>query len=169
MLAAAKKQREAIVKQEEAKKPDAPAARPSNPQIRQRTTGPEVAMQRIQGLIQAKDLEMDDYKKQSVELEKTIKMYQARMESVPVGIKEYDQLTRERDLAKKDYEDLDRRLNGFRHVHRAGEPPAGRAAGATGSALHSADADAAQAAADHCDRYRYRSDCGPVPGRARGR
>ena len=54
---------------------------------------------------------MEDYKKQTVELEKTISGYQARLESVPVGIKEYDQLTRERDLAKKDYEDLDRRLN----------------------------------------------------------
>jgi len=28
-----------------------------------------------------------------------------------VGIKEYDELIRDRDLAKKDYEDLDRRLN----------------------------------------------------------
>ncbi len=110
MLAAAKKQREAIVKQEEAKKPETPAARPSNPQIAKEQRDLNVAMQRIQGLVQAKDLEMDDYKKQSVELEKTIKMYQARIESVPVGIKEYDQLTRERDLARKDYEDLDRRV-----------------------------------------------------------
>jgi hypothetical protein len=68
-------------------------------------------MQRIQALIQAKDLEMEDYKKQTVEVEKSIRGYQARLEGVPVGIKEYDQLLRERDLAKKDYEDLDRRLN----------------------------------------------------------
>jgi capsular polysaccharide biosynthesis protein len=53
---------------------------------------------------------MDDYKKQSTELEKTIRIYQSRIESVPVGIKEYDQLIRERDLARKDYEDLDRRV-----------------------------------------------------------
>jgi len=68
-------------------------------------------MQRIQALIQAKDLEMEDYKKQSVEVEKTIRGYQTRLEGVPVGIKEYDQLLRDRDLAKKDYEELDRRLN----------------------------------------------------------
>jgi polysaccharide chain length determinant protein (PEP-CTERM system associated) len=110
MVAAAKKQREAIVKQEETKKPEAPAARPPNPQMVKEQRDLNVAMQRIQGLIQAKDLEMDDYKKQSVDLEKTIKMYQSRLESVPVGIKEYDQLIRERDLARKDYEDLDRRL-----------------------------------------------------------
>lgn len=111
MLAAAKKQREAIVKQEETKKPDATPARTPNPQIVREQRDLDAAIQRIQGLIQAKDLEMEDYKKQSADLEKTIKLYQARIESVPVGIKEYDQLIRERDLARKDYEDLDRRLN----------------------------------------------------------
>jgi uncharacterized protein involved in exopolysaccharide biosynthesis len=110
MLAAAKKQREAILKQEETKKPEAPVTRPPNPQIAREQRDLDVAMQRIQGLIQAKDLEMGDYKKQSGELEKTIKIYQSRIESVPVGIKEYDQLIRERDLARKDYEDLDRRV-----------------------------------------------------------
>jgi|CZKS01.1.fsa_nt_gi polysaccharide chain length determinant protein (PEP-CTERM system associated) len=111
MLAAAKKQREVIVKQEETKKPDATPARTPNPQIVREQRDLDVAIQRIQGLIQAKDLEMEDYKKQSIDLEKTIKLYQARIEGVPVGIKEYDQLIRERDLARKDYEDLDRRLN----------------------------------------------------------
>jgi uncharacterized protein involved in exopolysaccharide biosynthesis len=111
MLAAAKRQRVVIVKQEEAKKPDVTAARVPNTQMLREQRDLDVAMERVQGLIQAKDLEMDDYKKQSVELEKTIRIYQSRIESVPVGIKEYDQLIRERDLARKDYEDLDRRLN----------------------------------------------------------
>jgi uncharacterized protein involved in exopolysaccharide biosynthesis len=110
MLTAAKKQREAILKQQETKKPEAPVVRPPNPQIAKEQRDLDAAMQRIQGLIQAKDLEMDDYKKQSTELEKTIRIYQSRIESVPVGIKEYDQLIRERDLARKDYEDLDRRV-----------------------------------------------------------
>jgi len=110
MLAAAKRQREVILKQEETKKPDAPDARP-NPQLAREQRDLGVAMQRIQALIQAKDLEMEDYKKQSVEVEKTIRGYQTRLEGVPVGIKEYDQLLRDRDLAKKDYEELDRRLN----------------------------------------------------------
>jgi len=111
MLAAAKRQREVIVKQEEAKKPDATAARVPNTQTLKEQRDLDVAIERVQGLIQAKDLEMEDYKKQSVELEKTIRIYQSRIESVPVGIKEYDQLIRERDLARRDYEDLDRRLN----------------------------------------------------------
>ena len=111
MLAAAKKQREVMVKQEEAKKPDSTTARAPNTQMLREQRDLDVAIERVQGLIQAKDLEMEDYKKQSVELEQTIRIYQSRIESVPVGIKEYDQLIRERDLARKDYEDLDRRLN----------------------------------------------------------
>ncbi len=110
-LAAARKQREAILRQEETRKPDVPAARIPNPLIAREQRDLNAAIQHIQGLIQAKDLEMDDYKKQATELERTIRLYQSRIESVPVGIKEYDQLIRERDLARKDYEDLDRRLN----------------------------------------------------------
>ncbi len=54
---------------------------------------------------------MEDYRKQSAQLDGTIRSYEARIESTPVGIREYDELIRDRDLAKKDYEDLDRRLN----------------------------------------------------------
>ena len=111
MLAAARKQREAIVKQEEPRKPDRIAVRPPTPQIVKEQRDLDAAIERTQGLLQAKDLEMQDYKKQSTDLEKTIQIYQTRIEGVPVGIKEYDQLIRERDLARKEYEDLDRRLN----------------------------------------------------------
>jgi polysaccharide chain length determinant protein (PEP-CTERM system associated) len=111
LLAAAKKQRESILKLEESGKPGTLAPRPVNPQIAKEQRDLQGSIQRVQGLIQAKDLEMEDYKKQSTDVEKTIRGYQARIEGVPVGIKEYDQLLRERDLAKKDYEDLDRRLN----------------------------------------------------------
>jgi uncharacterized protein involved in exopolysaccharide biosynthesis len=110
LLAAARKQREIIVKQEETNKPDTPAPR-TNPQIAREQRDLQVAMQRTQALIQAKDMEMEDYKRQSIDVEKSIRGYQARLEGGPVGIKEYDELLRERDLAKKDYEDLDRRLN----------------------------------------------------------
>jgi polysaccharide chain length determinant protein (PEP-CTERM system associated) len=111
LLAAANKQHDTIVKQEENRKPDRSATRPSNPQSVKEQRDLDASIQRTQALMQAKDLEMEDYKKQSTDLEKTVKLYQARIEGVPVGIKEYDELIRERDLARKDYEDLDRRLN----------------------------------------------------------
>ena len=111
MLAAARKQRESILKEEASQKTDAPATRPSNPQSVREQRDMDASIQRLQGLIQAKDLEMNDYKKQAGDLEKNIRAYQNRIEGLPIGIKEYDQLLRDRDLAKKDYEDLDRRLN----------------------------------------------------------
>ena len=110
LIALEKKQREILQKQEETRNPD-PAIHAMSPQVAKEQRDIQAAMQRVQGLVQAKDLEMDDYRKQVAEVEKAIRAYQSRIESVPVGIKEYDQLLRERDLARKEYEDLDRRLN----------------------------------------------------------
>jgi polysaccharide chain length determinant protein (PEP-CTERM system associated) len=113
LIAAAKRQRETLAKEEENKKPDtaqSPARQP-NPQFVREQRDLEAQIQRMQGLIQAKDLEMDDYKKQAKDAEGTIRSYQTRIEGIPVGIKEYDELIRERELAKREYEDLDRRLN----------------------------------------------------------
>jgi polysaccharide chain length determinant protein (PEP-CTERM system associated) len=111
LLSAAKKQRETMLKEEETKKPDETTTKAASPQNAREQRDLDVAIQRLQGLIQAKDLEMEDYKKQAADAEKNIRAYQSRIESAPVGIKEYDQLLRDRELAKKDYEDLDRRLN----------------------------------------------------------
>ena len=116
LIASAKKQRETLAKEEETKKPDttvaaAPPTRPANPQFIREQRDLDAQIQRIQGLIQAKDLEMDDYKKQAKDAEAAIRSYQSRIEGIPVGIKEYDELIRERELAKHEYEDLDRRLN----------------------------------------------------------
>ncbi|HEX4593901.1 MAG TPA: Wzz/FepE/Etk N-terminal domain-containing protein [Bryobacteraceae bacterium] len=113
LVATAKKQRETLAKEEETKKPDAAPApvRQPNPQFIREQRDLDAQIQRMQGLIQAKDLEMDDYKKQAKDAESTIRAYQSRIEGIPVGIKEYDELIRERELAKREYEDLDRRLN----------------------------------------------------------
>ncbi len=67
--------------------------------------------EKTKGLILAKGVEMEDYRKQSALLDGSIRVYQARIESTPVGIREYDELIRDRDLAKKDYQDLDGRVN----------------------------------------------------------
>ncbi len=107
LVAAAKKQRETIVKADESKKPEAPTQRAPSPQFIREQRDMDEAIQKVQAMIQAKDLEMDDYKKQSAGLDKQIKAYQSRIEGIPVGIREADELTRERDLAKRDYEALD--------------------------------------------------------------
>jgi len=114
LIASSKKQRDAMAKEEETKKSDAPAPSappPANPQIIREQRDLDAQIQRTQALIQAKDLEMDDYKKQAKDAEATIRSYQSRIEGIPVGIKEYDELIRERELAQREYQDLDARLN----------------------------------------------------------
>ncbi|HYL73366.1 MAG TPA: Wzz/FepE/Etk N-terminal domain-containing protein [Bryobacteraceae bacterium] len=110
MLATAKKQRETLAKEEETKKPEAPTGpRPASPQFAKDQRDLDTRIKTIEPMIAAKDLEMDDYKKQAAQLAVTIKNYQARIEGVPVGIKEYDELIREKEIARRDYEDVDRR------------------------------------------------------------
>jgi uncharacterized protein involved in exopolysaccharide biosynthesis len=110
LLEGARSQRQALLK-EAAAKPDNPAPRPLSAQLLREQRDLDAEAQRMQGMIQAKDVEMEDYRKQGVQVDATIRNYEARIESTPVGIREYDELIRDRDLAKKDYEDLDRRLN----------------------------------------------------------
>jgi len=111
LLAAARKQREATASEHASNQPELAIEPAASLQFLRERRDLEASIQKMQGLIQAKDLEMEDYRKQAVQLDATIKTYQARIQSIPVGIKEYDELIRDRDLAKKDYEDLDRRVN----------------------------------------------------------
>jgi uncharacterized protein involved in exopolysaccharide biosynthesis len=116
LLAVARDEREAILKQEAgtqqpAGKPDNQPPRPASAQFLREQRELEADSERTKGLILAKGVEMEDYRKQSVQLDGMVRGYEARIESTPVGIREYDELIRDRDLAKKDYEDLDRRVN----------------------------------------------------------
>jgi uncharacterized protein involved in exopolysaccharide biosynthesis len=110
LLAVARAQRVAMLKQE-VSKPDRPAERPLSAQFLREQRELEAETERSKGLILAKGVEMEDYRKQSAQLDGIVRNYEARIESTPVGIREYDELIRDRDLAKKDYEDLDRRVN----------------------------------------------------------
>jgi uncharacterized protein involved in exopolysaccharide biosynthesis len=110
LLAAARVQRQAILKQQPGK-PENPAPRPASAQFLREQRELEAETERTKGLILAKGVEMEDYRKQSSQLDSTIRNYEARIESTPVGIREYDELIRDRDLAKKDYENLDGRVN----------------------------------------------------------
>ena len=112
-LATAKKQKEALLKEEAEKKPDetATAARAPSPLFLREQRDLDLTIKRIQATIEAKDIEMEDYKKQATQIAATLKNYQARIEGIPVGIKEYDELMREKEMARREYEDLDKRLS----------------------------------------------------------
>ncbi len=106
LLAVARSQRQMVLKQEPAKL-DNPMPRPASAQLLREQRELEAESERTKGLILAKGIEMEDYRKQSSQVDGTIRNYESRIESTPVGIREYDELIRDRDLAKKDYEDLD--------------------------------------------------------------
>ena len=110
LLEVAKSERQAMLKRETGK-PDSPARRPVSAQFLREQRELEADSERTKGFVLAKGVEMEDYRKQNSQLDATIRNYEARIESTPVGIREYDELIRDRDLAKKDYEDLDRRVN----------------------------------------------------------
>lgn len=110
LLAGARLERQAILKQEIVK-PSTPMSRPASAQFLREQRELEAEAERTKGLILAKGVEMEDYRKQSAQLDGIVRNYESRIESTPVGIREYDELIRDRDLAKKDYEDLDRRVN----------------------------------------------------------
>jgi succinoglycan biosynthesis transport protein ExoP len=110
-IANANKQREAIVKEQETKKPDTTIARQPNPQFVREGRDLNAAIQRIDGLIQAKDLEMQDYQKEAAKIAVAMKAFQGRIEGMPAGMKEYEELLRDREMARRDYEELDRKVN----------------------------------------------------------
>jgi uncharacterized protein involved in exopolysaccharide biosynthesis len=115
-LAAAKKQREDLVKEEATKKPEPVQARPISPEYLKTQNDLSAAIKRIQAVMDAKDLEMQDYRKQSDQMTAELKAVQGRLAGMPVGMKEYEALVRDRDLAKAEYERLDRSLSNSKMV-----------------------------------------------------
>ncbi len=109
-LATAKRQREEIAKAEISTKPAdaAPVAKAPNPELQRQQRDLDAGVKQVEGVLSAKDLEMEDYRKQVSQLNAEIANVRARSASMPVGIKEYEALTRDRDMAKKEYEEREK-------------------------------------------------------------
>ena len=109
-LATLKKQRETIAKEDANKKPDVGPRQPS-PEYMARQKDLEAVIQRVQAMIDAKDLQMEDYRKQLTTLNSQMKMLQERMQGMPTGMKEYEALLREQEIAKREFEDREKKLD----------------------------------------------------------
>jgi hypothetical protein len=101
LLAIARKQRDALLKEDQNTKPSPAPPRAASPQLIREQRDLAAAIERTQGMIHAKNLDMDDYREQAAQLDATIIGYESRLAGVPTGIKEYDELIRDRDLARK--------------------------------------------------------------------
>lgn len=109
-LAAAKKKREDVQSEDTAAKDDKPVVKPVNPQAVREARDLEVSIRRYESAIEARDLEMVEYNKELKRANDAIKGYQGRIETVPLGEKQYADLLRDRDLTKEQYMDLSGKL-----------------------------------------------------------
>jgi uncharacterized protein involved in exopolysaccharide biosynthesis len=99
-----------VVSEESTAKEEKPAPKPINAQAVRETRDLETNIKRLESAIAARDLEIDEYNKEMKQANDAIKGYQGRIETLPLGEKQYADLLRDRDLAKEQYMDLSVKL-----------------------------------------------------------
>ena len=105
LLAGLRQERDVLLKQEQQKAP-APA-RPAEPVVKSREQRQyEAEIERLRALIAAKDKEIEQFVAEQARLNKQQKIVQDRIDAIPLGEREYVQLTRDYAIARKEYEDL---------------------------------------------------------------
>lgn len=102
-IAQLKQERDQLLKETKAKKPE---THPVSAAASKERMDIEAVIQQIQTHIKAADLEAAGLSREVAAVNQAIKQYQSRVESVPVGEKEYNDLIRDRDLAKLRYQEL---------------------------------------------------------------
>jgi polysaccharide chain length determinant protein (PEP-CTERM system associated) len=106
-----KKIRDDLLTEDDQKKPQTPAAaKPSSLALRG-ARDLEAAIARLQTQIQARDMEMEERQKEQTLLKNTIKGYSSRIQASPVMEQEYAELTRDFNLAKARYDDLNLKMS----------------------------------------------------------
>jgi polysaccharide chain length determinant protein (PEP-CTERM system associated) len=114
-LDAATKRRDEIVAAQAQDQAQAEAASPPptlvDPQVQRDARELNAAQQRTESQIEAKQLEIDQYNKELKDTNERVKLYQLRLDSAPEGDKEYQDLLREREIAKENYEGLENKVS----------------------------------------------------------
>ncbi|HLJ17414.1 MAG TPA: Wzz/FepE/Etk N-terminal domain-containing protein [Bryobacteraceae bacterium] len=106
LLKLAHTKRDAALKEEAMAPKPAPGSRPVNPAIVREIRQLEANITQIESQVQAKNMESEVYQKELKELNNAMKTAQSRIESTPIGDKQYQELIRDRDLANQDYQEL---------------------------------------------------------------
>jgi len=106
-----KKIRDDLLKQDEQKKPETPAPGKPSPAVLRGGRSFDAAISRLQSQIQAKDMELEERQKEQAQLRNTIKGYNLRIQASPVMEQEYTDLTRDFNLAKARYDDLNLKMS----------------------------------------------------------
>ena len=103
-----KAEREQLSKEKKPAKADSSAVTSVAAQERMNA---QAIVQQIGTRIKAADIESANIQKEIASVNDAIKQYQLRVQSIPVGEKEYNDLIRDRDLAKRRYDELQMKRN----------------------------------------------------------
>jgi polysaccharide chain length determinant protein (PEP-CTERM system associated) len=109
-VAGERKNLEAAQAEESAKKVDAPPPTGAAQQTVRETRDLEASIRRFQSAIEARDLDLQDSTRELKRVNDAAKAFQGRMETIPLGEKEYADLLRDRDLIKEKFIDLSGKL-----------------------------------------------------------
>jgi succinoglycan biosynthesis transport protein ExoP len=106
-LEAAKRNRDSLIKEQEKEMAEGPKKKERAPALNTpQALQVQAAIEKLQNLIRSKDAEMEQYVKEQARIDKAIRQFQQRIEASPFAEREYIELTRDYDLAKKRYDDL---------------------------------------------------------------
>lgn len=109
-LNSARKRRDEITGEDTAKKSETPQAKMEDRLAAREARELDANIRRLQSAVEARDLEIQEYSKQMKRATENIKAYQGRIETVPLGEKQYAELLRDRDLTREKYIDLSGKL-----------------------------------------------------------
>jgi polysaccharide biosynthesis transport protein len=113
-LALLRRQRDDALKQDRVRPTETRATGPSKDKLEAMAE-----VERLQTALRAKDIEAKDLSRESAQVEAAMRSYQSRIEGLPVGEREYAEITRDRDVAKERYQDLQTKLNASQMSTRA--------------------------------------------------
>jgi polysaccharide chain length determinant protein (PEP-CTERM system associated) len=105
-LNAAKKKRDEAMKADATERAENPTPKIVNQGVIRETRDLDANIRRLESALEGKDLEMSELEKEMKRANESIKNVQGRIETVPMGEKQYTDLLRDRDLAKEKYLDL---------------------------------------------------------------
>src|SRR5262249_48089108 len=106
----AKQKHDEIMKEEAAKKPEKAPQRVENPSLVKERREYEASIRDLDTVIEAKDLEIQNYQKELKRATEAVRSYQIRVESVPLGEKQYSEILRDREIAKTRYIEIEQKL-----------------------------------------------------------
>ncbi|MGH9593172.1 MAG: hypothetical protein ACRD5L_08780, partial [Bryobacteraceae bacterium] len=111
LLEGAKGRRDEVRQDEAVPQKEIPGANPLSSQSEREIRGLQGDIERLESAVEAKKLEIEQDSELRKRNQEAITAYQARVDSVPLGQREYDELLRDRDLKKQKYMELDTELS----------------------------------------------------------